>query len=331
MKKTTLIAGLMALVGAGSLGCKSTPKMAWWKSDKSAESTAVAHTAPALPSDIAKTSASGSAAAAAGGEAAPFVASQVARSSATSATSSATPASYPSTDAPPFSPDTATRIASATAGASGTAAPSSSGNLGSIAAAPYNPSTPPRSTLPATTGSAPIPESRYGALASNIPSYGQSAAASTIASAAGSSSSVPGVPSFDAPAPSYSQTPQATPATASQTAGQLVNSPASRYGEPVAGAVDAAASVAAGAANTVRTAPYAVATTAQPYRPGGTGTYPSTISATASTVPMIATRPPAPTSGATTPPATTAPTSGTPGATPAAPSTPGATTPTRYW
>ena len=31
MKKTTLAAGLMALAGVSSVGCKTTPKLAWWK------------------------------------------------------------------------------------------------------------------------------------------------------------------------------------------------------------------------------------------------------------------------------------------------------------
>ena len=54
MKKMTLAAGLLAVAGVGSVGCKTAPKLAWWKPNATAESTAIAHTAPALPSDLAK-------------------------------------------------------------------------------------------------------------------------------------------------------------------------------------------------------------------------------------------------------------------------------------
>ena len=53
MRKTAITVGLLVLSASTSVGCKSAPKLAWWKSDKTDE-TALAHAAPELPSDAAK-------------------------------------------------------------------------------------------------------------------------------------------------------------------------------------------------------------------------------------------------------------------------------------
>ena len=56
MQVRLLTASLALVVGCRALGCKSAPKMAWWSSSKGdkVESTAIAHAAPQLPSEIAK-------------------------------------------------------------------------------------------------------------------------------------------------------------------------------------------------------------------------------------------------------------------------------------
>ena len=54
MKQSALAAGLAACIGLSAVGCKSTSKLAWWKKPGSTESTALVHTAPPLPSDLAK-------------------------------------------------------------------------------------------------------------------------------------------------------------------------------------------------------------------------------------------------------------------------------------
>jgi hypothetical protein len=289
MKKKTVAAGLLALAASSSLGCKTTPKLAFWKSND-AEATAIAHEAPAMPSEAAKLAASqGAASRAAGGDAAPFVPSG-------GAIASTMPASYPSTDAPAFTPDIASRAASA---ATATAAPSTNalttGNLGSIAAAPYDPTRPPRPTV-ATTGPATstLPASRYGAASTASPFGAPPTGA--IAAAGAASESVPGLPPIggvDSAASRYASV-GATAPTSPTTAAW--DSAVSRYGS----AATAANNAALGAATTANNAASAVASVttqpapattaaAQPYRPGGTGTYPST-SPTQPAV-QVATRP----------------------------------------
>jgi len=56
MRITIFTIGLALFVGFGTLGCKSAPKLAWWKNSNKAdvESSAVARSAPALPSEVAK-------------------------------------------------------------------------------------------------------------------------------------------------------------------------------------------------------------------------------------------------------------------------------------
>ena len=361
MKRTTFAAGLIALAGVSSIGCKTTPKMAWWKSDTAAaaESTAIAHSAPALPSDLAKPSAAGATgstttaiAQTSGGQAAPFVpgrtttttVSSTPTSSATMASATAAPASYPSTSAPAFTPDMAGRIASATSAATSAAAsmPTTGGNLGSIAATPYNPSMPPQPTAASLAAAAPTADTRYVAATSaplyGTPPSGMTAGATTPIAAASAAGFLPGLPAiggsrYGAPTP----TSGATSTLASQTSGAVnnyaapVNSTVSgavgRYGE----ATTAAANLAGGAASGVQAATANVATT-QPYRPGGTGTYPTTGGATPGYPEVqLATRPPTSTGGA---PATgsAAPAASGSATTPGAVTTPPATTtPNRYW
>ena len=141
MKQTSFVIGLAMLVASTSVGCKSAPKMAWWKSKDAAEATAMAHQAPELPSDAAKKAeAKSSSTQVAGGVAAPFVPGAAAGGSTTPSSN------YPTTDAPAFTPNAVAQTTPASAGASG----------------PYNPAaTPVGKAAPvavATTG-----VDRYGA------------------------------------------------------------------------------------------------------------------------------------------------------------------------
>ena len=106
MRKTAIAVGLLVISASTSVGCKSTQKLAWWKSNKTDE-TALAHAAPELPSDAAK-KAEGTQVA---GGAAPFKPANAASSSSVSSKSGS---NYPSTDAPAFTPGAVTQVAANT-------------------------------------------------------------------------------------------------------------------------------------------------------------------------------------------------------------------------
>ncbi len=155
MRKTAITCGLLLLASATSVGCKSTQKLAWWKSSKS-EPSALAHTAPELPSEAAL-KAEGKA--------------QVAQTGKSGS-------GYPSTDAPPFTPSAVTQaaagaLASATAGAAG----------------PYDPAATPAPKVP-PTAVASTGTDRYG-----FGSTGSAADSTLAASAAPASVQDPGQPS----------------------------------------------------------------------------------------------------------------------------------------
>ena len=133
MRGTILAASLAVLLTVSSVGCKSMPSLAWWQSasnPEATEETAVAHTAPALPSDVAiqteglattKETTTNPV------SASPYV---------STGAPGVSPAAYPSTGAPSFSPSASSTTAAA-------AAPAENGsNLGSIAM-PYNPNVAP--------------------------------------------------------------------------------------------------------------------------------------------------------------------------------------------
>lgn len=144
MKRTAIVIGLMMLLAPTSIGCKSAPKMAWWKSNKTAESTAMAHQAPELPSDAAKQADAAKSSQVAGGAAPPFTPGQVSGGSTTTSGAS----TYPSTDAPAFVPSAVSQMAGGTSPVS-------------TAAGPYNPAaTPVAKTAPVEATTAGV--DRYG-------------------------------------------------------------------------------------------------------------------------------------------------------------------------
>lgn len=255
MRKTVVATSTALLLCVSSLGCKTAPKMAFWKTtDKSSvESTALAHSAPALPADIAKQAetmaASNPSIQMSGGEAAPY-SSAPAFSSAPPYTPAATavasvpapptgsgaktaPGAYPTTGASPYV-STAPTVASTTPKTT----PSYSSNdqsadLGEVAM-PYNPNAvPPAKTVAAATPTI-TPKAtntdRYG-MASAAPAYGGAnvppVAASPVATAAApktnsgdrygnfaTAAATQSVPSIDPKIAAPATTASATPAYA---------------------------------------------------------------------------------------------------------------------
>lgn len=291
--KTVLTAGLAALVGVSSLGCKSMPSLAWWKTaSKDAPATAVAQ-APALPSDVAlKTEGLAAAAPTApvGGTAAPF--------KATTAASGVTPASYPNTGVPASYPTTSTPTMASAAptnypSTTSSTAPSQStnaSNLGSIAM-PYNPNAvPPTAKVAAAPAAAPQPADRYAT--ASTPSFSTTNNVSATStgfgdggSRYGASSTTTSTPAYSAPAPSFTPEPIQTGSTPMASPS---STPASAVGDRYAQAATTPApttptqtptTTASSSAPTTSSQPVAqtvtqTAATSDPYRPGGTSTYP---------------------------------------------------------
>ena len=288
MRGTIFTVSLAVLVGVSSVGCKSMPSLTWWKtaSTTDANATAAAHTAPALPSDVAIQSEglAANVATTTGGSAAPYV---------PTAAPAVSPAPYPNTQYP----NTGAPSYSSTVASSAVATPASNNsNLGTIDM-PYNPNVvPPAATAApaATVAAAPAATAptaqRYGTTAT--PSY---AATNTLSSGvsqhsdAGSRYASQGGSGTKSPysaAPAASPAPSYAPATAQSTAPPVNNYGATltsatggvgdRYAQPATttSAPTAQASTTMGnfPASPVQTT-QAVATSG-PYRPGATSTYP---------------------------------------------------------
>jgi hypothetical protein len=278
MRKTAIAMGLLVLSASTSVGCKSTSKLAWWKSNK-ADETALAHAAPELPSDAAKKAEGAQVA----GGAAPFKPANTTGSTAVAAKSGS---GYPSTDAPAFTPSAVTQVAANTTPTAG-------------AAGPYDPAATPAPKSP-TTSVATTGTDRYGL--GSTAATGASPAGATTAPAYGQAPS--GVASS---APSYSPTTDlAGVASRYGTPATSTTAPAVAATTPVAPAYSPAA-----------VTPVSMAAT-QPYRPGGTSSYnvsvaslpTSTASPTPATTSSASGAATTPTSTAPTAPATT-PTTGT--------------------
>ena len=300
MRKTAITVGLLVLSASTSVGCKSTSKLAWWKSNKTDE-TALAHAAPELPSDAAKKAEGVQVA----GAAAPFKPANTTGSSSVAAKGGS---GYPSTDAPAFTPNAVTQVAGGTT-------PTAGSTITAGAAGPYDPAvTPaPKVSIPAvaTTGN-----DRYGMGSTDATSTSSVAATTT---------------------PAYGQAPSgATSAPPSYSPTSDLAGVASHYGAPAgASTMPATAATTPGVPN-YSPAPITLASTAstQPYRPGGTSSYdpPRTDDV------RVATRPESPTSTKPAAPVTTPTAPAT--TTAIAPATPASATPTtpaapvganRYW
>jgi hypothetical protein len=284
MKHTVLAAGLIVLLGAGSLGCKTTNKLAWWKKDKAAEETALAHSPPPLPSDIAKQAEGSKSTSAqlAGGEAAPFSSNPTGKGTTAGSPSSTT---YPSTSAPAFTPGSVGQLAASTGGTS----PASSANLGSISL-PYNPNAAP-AVKPDSGAATPamLDAGRYAM--GGLPAYGDGNAAVKAGADALAAAPAYGSDVYNA------ASQQANGVAANSTAGALnsaVNSVASsispytpsapaRYGAPMTASTSPA--------STVQASPSSDLASSKPYRPAGTSSYPTGGVTSPGSYPEVATRP----------------------------------------
>ena len=327
---------LTATVGA--VGCKSMPSLTWWKTaskTEMADSTAVAHSAPALPSEVALQTEN---------VAPPTVSTVAAAPYVSTGAPAVSTSPYPSTSAPPFKVEpTAPQVASAAPAASApaTMAVPANNNVGSIAM-PYNPnSVPPvaqtAATMPVDTG-----PSRYGSLPNVAPGVAPTTPPVSPPSAVAATPNVAPTPpapafnpsqsgalgsryantnvasttapAFDTPvdtAPpiavaqnasdaSYPQTPVSStpvPPAPSQSFGSTGLGDRYSQAAPAAAPVIAQTVTAPPAVPTAPSAPQApvaqTAAMAEPYRPGGTSSYPS---GQAQPAYQIATRPEAPTS-----------------------------------
>ncbi len=335
MRGIILTASLAVLVGVSSVGCKSVPSLTWWKtaSNSNANATAVAHTAPALPSDVAiqteglaaniATTAGG--AGGAGGIAAPYVPTTA---------SAVSPAGYPNTGAPSY-------VSTVASSAVATPAMNDS-NLGTIDM-PYNPNAVPQAATvapaataapAATVATAPI-ANRYSTTAT--PS---NAAANTLSNSApqfSDAGSRYATPTTSSSTPAYNTTPVTSfaPPPAPTTAPPANNyiattagatSPVGdRYAQPTTTtlAPAAPASTTTGNFGTSQEQTTQTIATTEPYRPGATSTYPGAASEPTSL--EMASRPESPDSAT----GSSVPNVATPGSTPvpqeSAPQVP------RYW
>ncbi|MCH7751683.1 MAG: hypothetical protein IH898_05955 [Planctomycetes bacterium] len=333
MRGIILTASLAVLVGVSSVGCKSVPSLTWWRtaSTTDANATAVAHTAPALPSDVAiqTEGLAANIATTAGGIAAPYV---------PTAASAVSPAGYPNTGAPSYL---------STVASSAVATPAmNDSNLGTIDM-PYNPNAvPPAATVaPATTvapaatvAAAPI-ANRYSTTAT--PSNAATNTLSNSDPQFSDAGSRYATPTASSTTPAYNTTPVTSfaPPPAPTTV-----PPANNYGATMAGATgpvgdryaqpttttSAPAAQASITTDNFGTSPktspvqttQTIATT-EPYRPGATSTYPGATSEPLSI--EMASRPEPPDS----PTGSSVPNVATPNSTPAplqsAPQVP------RYW
>jgi hypothetical protein len=289
MKRTTLAMGLMVLLGIGQVGCKSASSLAWWKNNRSAESTAIAHSAPALPSDAAKKAEARptNAAQLAGGDAAPY---KPTTAPAAIAATSTTPANYPKTSAPAFTPSAAAQVAATTP-----TAPANNASLGSIAM-PYDPSKAPqaKSTTTVAATAAPVAD-RYGAALANV-------AATTAPAAA---------PTLD-PAVQVNQAVAAATGTVDHYASAAAGAAQGAVSPYVEDRYGIAPTTPSGAAGALASATTAGAVVSTPYRPGGTSTYPGgNLDATLQPGVQVASLPSSTTSNAPAPnaaqPSTTTP------------------------
>ena len=302
MRQNKLNGLLALLILVGVTGCKSMPSLTWWKTASKPEepsSTALAHDAPALPSEVALQQEAAAAAPTSSVAAAPYVSTGAAGVS---------PAGYPATTAPAFEPAT---TATAPVASTEPAAPAKSPSVGSIAM-PYNP----KSVPPAPSGNtslaqsaAPAPD-RYSSMPSAAPTspsnYGMPAVPTNTSSVADTGPGVgsryassnvateatPSYPSSNAaPTPAYAattapaSTPAPAPATGSNVGDRYAQSAPSRYETSEAGQ---------SASPQPKTVPMYSATqqnlaAGEPYRPGGTSSYPGAQASQATY--NVATRP----------------------------------------
>ncbi len=292
MRVRILTLGLALVMSSSSLGCKSAPKTSWWKTaDKSdAASTAAVAGAPQLPAEIAK-----QAEALAGGD--PVKITTPAVTSAPAATmTKASGGTAPATTAPLYSAATAAPSSYPSTGAkslvptnsvAATPAPTTktagTGVLGSIAASktlPYDPTSvppaaPSSAALSTALPTAPAQTDRYGV--SSQERYANTSPTTTTPAHSPASypaiNTVPTTIATSAPTSPVTSTVASTPAPASVpfAANPTTGNRYATQTIPVASPVSTALP-----SNSPPVQPASAVASVQPYRPGGTTSYPGT-------------------------------------------------------
>lgn len=272
MRVRVITIGLALAIGCSSLGCKSAPKMSWWKSGDKAEATTTAQAgAPQLPSEMAKQAEALATAATPVQISTPAATAAVPALKSTApayTASTAAPSAYPSTGAPGYVPTTSASTSTA----------ASSKSIAAVSSAlPYNPAAVPpaassaiASTAAATNAAASAQADRYANAAQDRYAY---PASSTPAYPTTPTASYPMTAST--PAPAAPQSLAATPATSVPFASNP-NSTTSdnRYATQPAPTNTPISTNVPSTSTPVQTA--SAMASVQPYRPGGTSTYPGT-------------------------------------------------------
>ncbi len=286
MRVSVLTIGLVLAVSCGSLGCKSAPKMSWWKTaDKSAAaSTAAVAGAPQLPSEIAK-QAEALASADPVKITTPAVKAPAVKSAVAAATTAVAggaapaytgtttaPSSYPTTGAQSFVPPTT---------ASAKTAPSTAvvGSMANSKALPYDPTNVPpaaASSVAATSAAiaaAPAQADRYGMAAQDR--YANTYPTTTTPAYAPASYPTTKIASAPTTTPTTNYAANAAvPASVPFAANPGSASTGNRYATqatPVASPVSTTLP-----SNSPPVQPASAVASVQPYRPGGTTSYPGT-------------------------------------------------------
>jgi hypothetical protein len=273
MRVRILTLGLALVIGGSAIGCKSAPKLPWFKSANTATAGAATATtasnAPQLPSEIAKqaeglaagvdpvkiTTPSAATTAKAVGGAAPAY------------TATAAPSAYPTTGAQDYLSSSAAALKSA---AGSTVAGTAAAAKGSL---PYDPmAVPPSSTTAASSPASAPAADRYG-----MPSQDRYANTYPTATPAYTPTSYPASTAL-AP-PTATQSAAVMPATPATSSVPFPSNPDSAsLGDRYATQSMPAASPVSTAVPSYTTPvqPASAVASVQPYRPGGTGSYPGT-------------------------------------------------------
>lgn len=256
MRITALAVSTVVLFSTVSIGCKSAPKMAWWK-NSDAEKVAATE-APALPSEVAQQASN-----LAGADPVQISSAPAAVSGGAAPAFTTSPSGYPDTGAPSYVPATGQ-----------VSVPASNSPAAMSQTMPYDPSSVPAPNYNATTS---VAQSTAVPAATSGERYGASAAMGATS-----------------PATAYPAPQAASGYTGTSMAAQQDLAAAAASPEPKASGVGSRYAQSAIANTTQQTAPYggaesndgvqpasAVAST-QPYRPGGTSSYPGSEAGNAS-------------------------------------------------
>jgi len=287
---------LAMLIGISSVGCKSMPKSPWSKSAATSDPAleTLARSAPTKPSDLAK-QAELAASQVAGGEAAPFVPGVSTIPSISLASTPTAAGSYPSTSTPSFiKAGVPPNVVAST--------PTPNANLGSVKL-PYDPNAVPPAVLSeaeqALAKAKAAEKNRYASVPAPTSTLPQMSAPTAVESPSVASRYGGYLAAVQtSPNPTPGNTPvdstMEMPAQVAAAAESLATSTTGgRYAQAAAAVIETPPTVAPSYAPPTTSTSTAVASTA-PYRPGGTSSYPTTMSTPPGI--EIATRPASPAS-----------------------------------